>query len=161
MTGNIKIISASDGDWEALYVNGKKVLEGHSLDAKQSLEAVGLIVESVEVDADPYATDEAFPETLDSVSPESLNPEPIHAWFELSYSSYLVLPRTLLQSMPAEWQAKMVGLLDEAHQAFGCIPEAGHYTVYLRGEKGRIMHDPLADYERGRRRIEPLETASP
>lgn len=40
-TGNIKIISASDGDWEALYLDGKKVLEGHSLDPRQALEAVG------------------------------------------------------------------------------------------------------------------------
>ena len=41
----------------------------------------------------------------------------IHAWFGLSYNPYLVVPRALLQSMPIEWQRKLVDLLGELEQA--------------------------------------------
>jgi len=37
----------------------------------------------------------------------------IHTWFSLSYASYLVIPRSVLQSMSEEWQYKFVELLDE------------------------------------------------
>ena len=37
----------------------------------------------------------------------------IHNWFGLSYANYLVLPRSILQSMDAEWQKKLVNLLNE------------------------------------------------
>lgn len=45
--------------------------------------------------------------------------EAIHGWFELTYANYLVLPRSVLQSMPDEWQARFVGLLREMETAFG------------------------------------------
>lgn len=60
------------------------------------------------------------------------NDEPergIHEWFELSYANYLVLPRTLLQSMPAEWQLRMVSCLEELHTAFRHVPQAEAYEV--------------------------------
>ena len=76
----------------------------------------------------------------------------IHGWFGLTYSNYLVLPRSLLQSMPDEWQTKFVELLEEAQDHFG--PDADdNYTVQLRDQKGRFVEDPLADYQRGRRFI--------
>lgn len=34
---------------------------------------------------------------------------PIHGFFGLSYSNYLVLPRTLMQSMPVAWQERADG----------------------------------------------------
>ena len=37
----------------------------------------------------------------------------IHSFFGLSYAHYLVLPRSVLQSMPAKWQKKFVKLLNE------------------------------------------------
>lgn len=37
----------------------------------------------------------------------------IHNWFGLSYANYLVLLRSILQSMDAEWQKKLVNLLNE------------------------------------------------
>jgi hypothetical protein len=80
---------------------------------------------------------------------------PIHAWFELTYAAYLVLPRSILQSMPLCWQGRFVALLREAGATYDAIPEDGQYHVSLRDEKGRTLHDPLRDYERGRRRIEP------
>lgn len=87
----------------------------------------------------------------------SQDEEPVHAFFGLSYSSYLVLPRTLLQSMPHEWQARLVALLEEAQAATrGTEAEGalGTYMVRLTGERNRFRHDPLANYERGRRHLE-------
>lgn len=47
------------------------------------------------------------------------DPEPIHLWFNLTYANYLVLPRSVLQSMPQPWQARFCTLLDELHELFG------------------------------------------
>lgn len=81
---------------------------------------------------------------------------PIHEAFGLSYAAYLVIPRTVLQSMPIEWQERFVALVDETHARFpGWEPERGTWRVYLKDEKGRFMDDPLADYERGMRRLVP------
>lgn len=85
-----------------------------------------------------------------------IDPEPVHGWFELSYSSYLVLPRSLMQSMPVGWQARMVECLEEMREAFAHLDVNDRYTVMLRGDRGRIVKDPYADYKRGRRRIDPL-----
>jgi hypothetical protein len=79
--------------------------------------------------------------------------EPVHDFFELSYASYLVLPRSVLQSMPIPWQKKFVKLMNQADKLIGGFPDNGYYTVYLRDEKGRFIKDTLADYERGRRRL--------
>jgi hypothetical protein len=53
----------------------------------------------------------------------------IHKHFGLSYANYLVLPRTLLQSMPQEWQAKFVALLKTLEEAFAHVPQADVYDV--------------------------------
>src|ERR1700737_46041 len=53
----------------------------------------------------------------------------IHDHFGLSYANYLVLPRTLLQSMPEPWQARFVGMLEELNEAFRDVPQARTYTV--------------------------------
>lgn len=55
--------------------------------------------------------------------------EAIHLHFSLSYANYLVVPRTLLQSMPDEWQARFVALLDEMDDAFRHVPQAEAYEV--------------------------------
>lgn len=91
--------------------------------------------------------------------------EPIHTWFNLTYSSYLVLPRSLLQSMPLGWQQRFVRLLQQMEECFeylhgGSEPMPSAYDVRVRGEKGRFGHDPYADYARGRRFVEP-RPASP
>lgn len=53
----------------------------------------------------------------------------VHTHFGLSYANYLVLPRTLLQSMPAEWQDQFVVLLDQLGTAFQHVPQAEAYDV--------------------------------
>ncbi|RSN13770.1 hypothetical protein DMH25_08255 [Streptomyces sp. WAC 01325] len=54
---------------------------------------------------------------------------PIHTWFSLSYCNYAVLPRTLLQSMPVEFQERMVACLTELQAAFEHVPQAEVYDV--------------------------------
>ena len=80
--------------------------------------------------------------------------DPIHQFFGLSYSSYLVIPRTALQSAPVEWQRDFVALIEQLHQMF---PEAdGAYWVRRKDPVSNVfVEDPLADYQRGRRRLEP------
>jgi hypothetical protein len=48
-------------------------------------------------------------------------PQDIHDWFGLTYSNYLVLPRSLMQSMPTDWQHRATALFDEMHAAFANV----------------------------------------
>lgn len=64
--------------------------------------------------------------TIDRVDPTD---GPIHHHFGLSYNNYLVLPRTLLQSMPLDWQERAVALLDELAAAFSHIEQPYCYKV--------------------------------
>ena len=82
--------------------------------------------------------------------------EPIHGWFELSYSSYLVLPRSILQSMPVRWQRRFVHLLHDLRAALGedTAKAPSQYDVRVRDERGRFVRDPYSDYNRGRRRVD-------
>lgn len=56
-------------------------------------------------------------------------PTDIHTAFGLSYSNYLVLPRTLLQSMPMEWQHHFTALLERYNDAFAHVEQAECYIV--------------------------------
>jgi len=74
---------------------------------------------------------------------------PIHDWFELTYAQYLAIPRSVLQSMPIDWQQRFVKCLNELDERFewrrsGC-------WVKFKNSRGRFMKDHFADYERGRR----------
>lgn len=62
-------------------------------------------------------------------TPVSTGSEPIHTWMGLSYSNYLVLQRTLLQSMPAGWQQRFVACLEELFTAY---PEGGDVEFEVR-----------------------------
>lgn len=42
----------------------------------------------------------------------------LSCWFGLSYSSFLVLPRVLMEDMPDEWQERMADLLNEYDDTF-------------------------------------------
>jgi hypothetical protein len=88
----------------------------------------------------------------------------IHHYFGLSYAQYLVLPRTVLQSMPLFWQRELVQLLQKLDEKDWVknLPKGAEYSVQLRKYeynsedefewKEQVM-DPLANYERGRRNI--------
>ncbi|MGW2863332.1 hypothetical protein [Streptomyces sp. NPDC001205] len=74
------------------------------------------------------------------------HPRDVHTYLGLSYANYLVLPRTLLQSMPAEWQAPFVALLGEMDTAFAHVPRAEAYDVIPGTEAlvGELGPDRLA-----------------
>lgn len=78
-------------------------------------------------------------------------PEPIHAFFSLSYANYLCIPRSVLQSMPLTWQRKFVDLIEELDALIAW--RRNGICVEIRDEKGRKKHDDLADYGRGGRRL--------
>ena len=59
---------------------------------------------------------------------------PIHDWFGLSYSNYLVLHRTFLQSMPLEFQQRMAACLEELSAAFEHIEQPEDFTVQAATE---------------------------
>lgn len=83
-----------------------------------------------------------------------LNQEPIHEFFNLTYANYLVLPRSVLQSMPIDWQEKFVNLLERIPKVISedFEPDGG-YDVRARDCEGRFVEDPYSNYERGRRRL--------
>ena len=83
--------------------------------------------------------------------------EPIHQFFGLTYANYLVLPRSILQSMPEEWQNDFVGLLEQIPEYFGTDwePEGG-YRVHAVDKNGKYQSDLYSNYDRGRRMIVPI-----
>lgn len=54
---------------------------------------------------------------------------PVHEWFGLSYSNYAVLHRTLMQSMPLDWQDRIVACLEELDDAYHHIDHPRCYQV--------------------------------
>lgn len=80
--------------------------------------------------------------------------EPVHNYFGLSYCEYAVQTRTILQSMPLEWQQRFIACLEELDAASADLSSRPYmYSVKLHQERGETT-DPYADYERGRRRVE-------
>lgn len=68
----------------------------------------------------PAATPERPYERLDG---------PVHEWFGLSYCNYQVIHRTLMQSMPLDWQRRMVACLEELKESFTHVPQPSGYEV--------------------------------
>lgn len=65
--------------------------------------------------------------------------EAIHTWFSLSYANYLVVPRSVLQSMPSEWQTRFVAMLGELDGAFGHL-DYPHYDVRCLARDPELLH---------------------
>lgn len=61
---SVHIIDSSDGDWIALYKDGVKVAEGHSIYVTEALEVLGIEFTKEEVDVDPYDPESCFPDKL-------------------------------------------------------------------------------------------------
>lgn len=73
---------------------------------------------------------------------------PIHVFFELSYSSYLVIPRTLLEGMPEDWQHKFVSLLQDMEKVYDNDKIRDTYNVHLMDAESKVIQDCFADYRR-------------
>lgn len=71
---------------------------------------------------------------------------PVHTWFELSYAQYLTVPRSILQSMPREWQERFVACLNELDAARDWRPAEGRYWVRLKDGSGKYVADPFMQY---------------
>ncbi len=83
--------------------------------------------------------------------------ERLHEWFGLSYANYLTIPRAVLQSLPDQLQGRLAEVLEKMDAV--CMEHHLHWPgrdtvieVRLR-RNGKFIKDPLADYERGRRRV--------
>jgi hypothetical protein len=83
--------------------------------------------------------------------------EPIHLWFSLSYANYLVAPRSVLQSMPQEWQARFVMLLAEMQDSFGHLDWPTYHVEALAREPELLHEETCPDCE-GEGVITPLPT---
>lgn len=81
--------------------------------------------------------------------------EPVHGWFGLTYANYLVLPRTLLQSMPAKWQRLFIRMVSDLQAAFAHVEWPDSYQVRALDVSGRFRRDPVPHYDRGRAHVEP------
>lgn len=85
--------------------------------------------------------------------------DPIHQWFGLSYANYLVIPRTLLQSLSKDTQLALCRALEAAYreESEHCERHWPHEaTIHVQLKDvvtGKYIKDPLANYERGRRRL--------
>ena len=79
--------------------------------------------------------------------PVAIGESAVHAWFGLTYASYLVWPRVLLERMPDEWQRRFVALAQELEAAYDGFIDP-NYCVLARDERGRYFVDPLRQYRR-------------
>src|SRR5262249_15163178 len=70
---------------------------------------------------------------------------PIHEWFGLTYANHQVLHRSLMQSMPREWQERMVRCLEELQVAYQHLPQAEAYEIIpgTEHEVGSLTADQL------------------
>ena len=74
---------------------------------------------------------------------------PVWNAFGLTYAAYFVIPRAVLQSMPAEWQQRLVDTMNELHDAIDYGD--GNYTVLLRDDRGKFAKDPFVHYRHPQR----------
>jgi len=82
----------------------------------------------------------------------------IHDHFGLTYANYMVLPRSILQSMPYSWQERFVELIDELDEHFDWRREG--IVVRFEDVNGKPIpngKDRFNDYRRGNRIISQEE----
>ncbi len=77
----------------------------------------------------------------------------LQCWFNLSYASWLTLPRVLMEAMSLEWQDKMAMLLNEYNEAFPNQPKIGTRVQITRN--GKLIPTPvwLINYRRPDREV--------
>ena len=70
-------------------------------------------------------------------------------WFGLSYSSFLTVPRVLMEAMPDEWQGKMAALLNEYENTFPNRPDGMGSRVQIT-QDGKLIKTPewILNYRR-------------
>lgn len=92
---------------------------------------------------------------------DPLDDEAIHGWFGLTYANYLVLHRTILQSMPPSWQREFTELLEELREAARDVPGYDvEFWVRAKDSRGHFIRDEVPHYNRGRARVQLHSTRS-
>ena len=86
------------------------------------------------------------PKTRGSACPPSVvvnteGAQELSQWFSLSYSSFLTLPRVLMEAMPDEWQGKMAALLNDYDNTFPNRPEGMGSRVQIT-QDGKLTKTP-------------------
>lgn len=76
---------------------------------------------------------------------------PVHLAFELSYASFLVIPRLLMEAMPWGWQKDMVDLMEQLSEKYIWEIEDQRLVIRMTDQNGRFvtMDKNLCDYRRG------------
>jgi hypothetical protein len=78
--------------------------------------------------------------------------ELIDCWFELSYASFLTIPRVLINEMPDIWKEKLAILLEEYDETFnyGDVDDRIDGTRVMAIKDGKITKMPnwLKNYRR-------------
>ncbi len=64
----------------------------------------------------------------------------LQCWFNLSYASFLTLPRVFMEAMPVEWQDRIAALLKEYEAAFPNQPDIG--TRIQITQNGKLIKTP-------------------
>lgn len=68
----------------------------------------------------------------------------IHHMFGLSYSSYLVLTRSVMEAMPKEWQDKFLECFEELEDR---SPDDAKFDFWVRAKDGNtFVFDPYRNY---------------
>lgn len=81
----------------------------------------------------------------------------VHEFFGLTYSNALVLHRSILQSMPLDWQERFVAVMNELDNAIGEGMRkriAASYSITPRSANGKFTRDAIPHYWRGRTRLD-------
>lgn len=63
----------------------------------------------------------------------------LSCWFGLSYASFLVLPRVLMEAMDDPWKERMAVLLNEMGAEFPNVPEENYTVRVTDGKNGNRM----------------------
>jgi len=79
--------------------------------------------------------------------------ERLWGWFELSYASFLVIPRVLMHSMPDDWQNQMASLLEEYQDTFPNQPDIGTRIQTTKNGKLTKMPEFLKNYRHPDHRV--------
>jgi hypothetical protein len=81
--------------------------------------------------------------------------EPAHIWFGLSYASFYVMPRVVLQSAPPDLQRAFIAAAEAIHAAVEYQEPENGWAVIEKGRRGRFRKSEtdLNWYDRGRRRL--------
>jgi hypothetical protein len=56
-------------------------------------------------------------------------------WFNLSYASFLTLPRVLMHEMPDRWQKSMAKLLNEYDETYCNLPDISSFVSFKSKNK--------------------------